>query len=270
MNFEEHQGTGLGRFTSGTSQRRFLVALLLAAMFIAGFLILSNNKKSEKNPADLVNPLMGTDSEYKLSNGNTYPAIALPWGMNFWTPQTRNMGNGWSYTYNDNKIMGIKQTHQPSPWINDYAAFSLMAITGKIKTGENERASWFSHKAEVARPYYYSVYLADYDITAEVTPTERAAIFRFTFPENDSSYILLDGFNKGSMVKIIPSERKVIGYCRNNHGGVPENFHNYFVAVFDHDFTSSQTWHGDTLNLNNLEEEGDHSGAVLGVQDEIG
>ena len=102
----------------------------------------------------------------------------------------------------------------------------------------------------MVKPYYYSVYLADYDVTAEVTPTERAAIFRFTFPESDSSYILLDGFNKGSMVKIIPSERKVIGYCRNNSGGVPANFHNYFVAVFDRDFTSTHTWHGDTLNLN--------------------
>ncbi len=77
---------------------------------------------------------MGTDSEFRLSNGNSYPAIALPWGMNFWTPQTRNMGNGWAYTYDDYKIMGIKQTHQPSPWINDYAAFSLMPLTGKIKT----------------------------------------------------------------------------------------------------------------------------------------
>jgi len=118
----------------------------------------------------------------------------------------------------------------------------------------------------VAKPYYYSVYLADYDITAEVTPTERAAIFRFTFPENDSSFILLDGFNKGSMVKIIPSERKVIGYCRNNHGGVPSNFHNYFVAVFDHDFASAHTWQGDTLNFNSLEEQGNHSGAILGLK----
>ena len=136
----------------------------------------------------------------------------------------------------DYKIMGIKQTHQPSPWINDYAAFSFMPLTGKIKINETERASWFSHKAEIVKPYYYSVYLADYDVTAEVTPTERAAIFRFTFPENDSSFILLDGFNKGSMVKIIPAERKVIGYCRNNSGGVPANFHNYFVAVFDREF----------------------------------
>jgi predicted alpha-1,2-mannosidase len=222
------------------------------------------------DPVELVNPLMGTDSEYKLSNGNTYPAIALPWGMNFWTPQTRNMGNGWSYAYDDYKIMGIKQTHQPSPWINDYAAFSLMPLTGKIRISENERASWFSHKAEVVKPYYYSVYLADYDVTAEVTPTERAAIFRLTFPESDSSYILLDGFNKGSMVKIIPSERKVIGYCRNNHGGIPANFHNYFVAVFDRDFTSTHTWHGDTLNLNDLEEESDHVGAVLGFKTKRG
>src|SRR5664280_2974289 len=270
MNFEDHSDRRFGKFTSGTSKRRFIAGLTALALVIIAFFIQQNSKTSEKDPADLVNPLMGTDSEYKLSNGNTYPAIALPWGMNFWTPQTRNMGNGWCYTYNDNKIMGIKQTHQPSPWINDYAAFSLMAITGKIRLGENERASWFSHKAEVAKPYFYSVYLADYDVTAEVTPTERSALFRFTFPQSDSSYILLDGFNKGSMVKIIPSERKVIGYCRNNHGGVPANFHNYFVAIFDHDFTSTHTWHGDTLNLNDLEQEGDHSGAVLGFRTKRG
>jgi predicted alpha-1,2-mannosidase len=218
------------------------------------------------DPVELVNPLMGTASEYRLSHGNTYPAIALPWGMNFWTPQTRAMGNGWAYTYTDNKIMGIKQTHQPSPWINDYAAFSLMAETGKLKIREDERASWFSHKAETAKPYYYSVYLADYDVNAEVTPTERCAAFRFTFPENDSSFIIIDGYNKGSMVKIIPAERKVIGYCRNNRGGVPENFHNYFVAVFDKDFSFTSTFHGDTVETDVLEQEGFHSGAVIGFK----
>ncbi|HBQ84851.1 MAG TPA: alpha-mannosidase [Bacteroidales bacterium] len=227
-------------------------------------------KESVFDPVELVNPLMGTDSEFRLSNGNTYPAIALPWGMNFWSPQTRKMGDGWGYTYDDYKIMGIKQTHQPSPWINDYAAFSLMPITGTIKTDETERASWFSHKAEVVKPYYYSVYLADYDVTAEVVPTERAAMFRFTFPENDSSFILLDGFFKGSMVKIIPAERKVIGYCRNNAGGVPDNFHNYFVAVFDRDFASAHTWSGDTINLNVLEAESDHAGAILGFKTKRG
>jgi predicted alpha-1,2-mannosidase len=242
----------------------FFYFFLLFSIFFTG--CSPNVSDPEFDPVELVNPLMGTDSEFRLSTGNTYPAIALPWGMNFWTPHTRNMNNGWAYTYNDYKIQGIKQTHQPSPWINDYAAFSVMALTGDLKYKGEERASWFSHKAEVVKPYYYSVYLADYDVTAEVTPTERAAAFRFTFPNNDSSFIIIDAFDKGSMVKIIPSERKIIGYCRNNHGGVPENFHNYFVAVFDRDFTSTNTWNGDDLNLNDLEEEGAHVGAILGFK----
>ena len=219
------------------------------------------------SPVDLVNPLMGTDSKFDLSNGNTYPAIATPWGMNFWTPMTSKMGDGWTYKYDENKIRGIKQTHQPSPWINDYAAFSLMAVTGDLKYQEDERASWFSHKAEKVAPHHYEVYLADYDVKAEVTPTERAAYFRFTFPENKSSHILLDAFAGGSMVKVIPEERKIIGYCRNNHGGVPENFHNYFVAEFDKDFKVHHTWgDGWTLIPEGKEGEGDHVGAIIGFQ----
>ena len=78
-----------------------------------------------------VNPLMGTQSTFELSTGNTYPAIATPWGMNFWSPRTAKMGDGWKYTYTANKIYGFEQTHQPSPWINDYGQFSLMPVTGK-------------------------------------------------------------------------------------------------------------------------------------------
>ncbi len=218
-----------------------------------------------------VNPLMGTDSKYSLSNGNTYPAIATPWGMNFWTPMTSRMGDGWTYKYNENKIRGIKQTHQPSPWINDYAAFSLMAVTGNLKFNEEERQSWFSHKAETVKPYHYKVYLADYDVTAEVTPTERAAQFKFTFPEADSSYIILDAFFKGSMVKILPEERKIIGYCRNNSGGVPDNFHNYFVAEFDKDFEIYHTWYDSwALAKNSLFSEGKHVGAIIGFSSKKG
>lgn len=226
----------------------------------------SLKEHSPVEPAELVSTLMGTDSEYLLSHGNTYPAVALPFGMNFWTPQTRENGNGWGYTYDDHKIVGIKQTHQPSPWINDYAAFSLMPVTGGNRLSEQARASWFSHKAEIAKPYYYSVYLADYDITAEVTPTERAAVFRFTFPESDSSAVVIDAFAGGSMVKVMPGQNRVIGYCRNNHGGVPENFHNYFVIEFDRpiDFWSvaldGKLFPGDT------EKEGDRAQAVIGFR----
>jgi predicted alpha-1,2-mannosidase len=216
-----------------------------------------------QTPAELVNPLMGTDSTYALSYGNTYPAVAVPWGMNFWTPSTGKPGSGWGYMYHDNKINGIKQTHQPSPWMNDYAAFSLMAETGALKIKEDERASWYSHKAEDSHPYGYKVFLADYDVTAEVTPTNRAAQFRFTFPKADDAHIVLDAFDGGSMVKIDPVHRRITGYVRNNHGGVPDNFRNYFVAQFDHDFTVSRTWDDNWQLTAETTREGAHVGAVV-------
>src|SRR5579872_5696833 len=193
------------------------------------------------DPVDFVNPLMGTQSTVDLSSGNTYPAIALPWGMNFWTPQTGKNGDGWQYMYTENKIRGFKQTHQPSPWMNDFGEFSLMPVNG-MKFTEQARASWYSHKAEVVKPYYYSVYLADADVTTELTPTERAVRFRFTFPKTDSAYIVVDAYNRGSHIRLVPGENKIVGYTTRNSGGVAKNFRNYFVIVFDRPFTSMQTW----------------------------
>lgn len=242
---------------------------LLAGLFIA-YMPLAAGARAQTSTtdyADLVNPLDGTDSEFVLSNGNTYPAIATPWGMNFWTPMTSKMGDGWTYAYQGHKIRGFKETHQPSPWLNDYGAFSLMAITGDLKFNEDERASWFSHKAEVARPYYYKVYLGDDDVTAEIAPTSRAAHFRFTFPDSEHSYILLDAFDKGSMVTILPRRRMIIGYAQNNHGGVPAGFRNYFVAQFDHDFDVTDTWgDGWKLNSGTTHAAGDHVGAIVGFR----
>ena len=255
----------------------------LARIFFLLFVVItlkvqSQNKESVNvSYVDFVNPLVGSDSSFELSNGNTYPAIATPWGMNFWTPQTGEMGHGWGYTYDAHKIRGFKQTHQPSPWINDYAAFSLFPETGALKINEDERASWFSHKAEVSKPHYYKVYLADYDVTTEITPTERGAQFQFTFPKSDNAHILVDGFFMGSMVKVIPEERKIIGYCRNNTGGVPDNFHNYFVIYFDKDFEAVQTWNSkdketvDNSKLSNsLEAKGYHAGAAISFKTKDG
>ncbi|WKL50138.1 GH92 family glycosyl hydrolase [Flavobacterium pectinovorum] len=222
-----------------------------------------NSQDKIQDPVDYVNSLMGTQSLPNLSNGNTYPAICRPWGMNFWTPQTGKMGDGWAYTYTDEKIRGFKQTHQPSPWMNDYGQFSIMPVTGKIVFDETERASWFSHKAEVSKPYYYSVYLADYDVTTEITATERAAHFQITFPENEKSSIVVDAFDKASYIKIIPSENKIIGYTTRNSGGVPTNFKNYFVLVFDKPFASNYTWHDKILEKDKLEKTNIHVGAIV-------
>jgi predicted alpha-1,2-mannosidase len=218
------------------------------------------------SPVDFVNPLMGTLSKPSLSNGNTYPAIGVPWGMNMWTPQTGKMGDGWAYTYDADKIRGFKQTHQPSPWMNDYGQFAIMPVTGKMRFNEDDRASWFSHKAEVSTPYYYSVYLADANVTTEITPTARAAQFRFTFPKSDSSYVVVDALDKGSYIKILPKERKIIGYTtKHARGPLPKNFKNYFVIYFDKDFSVAKTWSGKSLK-DGLELESDHTGAIIGFK----
>lgn len=240
-----------------------LLLILLLALVVKGY---SQPVGTVAEPVEWVNPLIGTDSKPSLSNGNTYPAIALPWGMNFWIPQTGKMGSGWAYTYTADKIRGFKQTHQPSPWMNDYGQFSIMPVTGKLRIDEDERASWYSHKAEIAKPYYYSVYLADHDVKTEIAPTERAASFRFTFPKTDSAYIVIDAFDKGSYVKILPKERKIIGCTTRNSGGVPANFRNYFVIQFDKPFAMAQAWHGKTLAKDTLEITSAHAGAVVRFQ----
>lgn len=221
---------------------------------------------ADTSPTSYVSTLVGSQSKHSLSTGNTYPAVALPWGMNFWTPQTGKMGDGWAYTYDADKIRGIKQTHQPSPWINDYGQFAIMPTTGKVVFDEDERASWFSHKAEEARPYYYKVYLADHDVTAEITPTERAAAIRFTFPENDSSMVVIDAFNDGSGVKIIPERNAIVGYTTKNSGGVPDNFKNYFEIVFDTPFTYYATVSDGNIIAGVKNVEANHAGAIVGFK----
>ena len=204
--------------------------LLLIALLVAGC---TAKPEMVTDPVDYVSTLVGTHSHHAFSTGNTYPAVALPWGMNFWTPQSGRMGDGWAYRYDQNWIRGFKQTHQPSPWINDYGQFAIMPVSDASRVNENARASYISHKSEVAKPYYYQVYLADHDINVELTPTERAAAFRFTFPEGENSGIVIDAFDPGAEIQVLREKNAIVGYTTNNHGGVPENFRNWFVIKFD-------------------------------------
>lgn len=235
---------------------------VVCLFFFVSFFVSAQNPINSKDLVEYINPLMGTASSYDLSNGNTYPTIGLPWGMNAWTPQTGNNGNGWQYTYDAKKIRGFKQTHQPSPWMNDYGQFSLMPIVGKGTIDEEERASWFSHKSEIAKPYYYSVYLANHDVTTEITPTERAAFFQFTFPKTDSAFVVIDAFDRGSYIKIIPEENKIIGYSTRYARGKLSNFKNYFVIIFDKPFKNPSLWN-DKTKLKELELSGSHISALI-------
>ncbi|MBD8389334.1 GH92 family glycosyl hydrolase [Dysgonomonas sp. BGC7] len=228
-------------------------------------------KQDETRPSDYVSTLVGTLSTFSLSTGNTYPATAVPWGMNFWTPQTGKMGDGWVYNYAESEIRGLKQTHQPSPWINDYGQFAIMPVNGRNKIDQDSRKSKFSHKSEIAKPYYYSVYLGSHNIMAEVAPTERAAIMRFTFPESNESAVVIDAFDKGSYIKIIPDKNTIEGYTTRNSGGVPDNFCNWFVIEFDTPFTVANVWKdGGDIVTESTEYKGNHAGAIIGFDTKRG
>jgi predicted alpha-1,2-mannosidase len=235
-----------------------IALILMAAGLMAG--CCKPADELVENPVDYVSTLVGSLSEHSFSTGNTYPAIALPWGMNFWTPVTGTMGDGWAYRYDAHQIRGFEQTHQPSPWINDYGQFAIMPVRDAAAVDQDARASWFTHLSEVAKPYYYQVYLADHDINAEIAPTDRAASMQFTYPDSETSGIIVDAYDKGSFIKVLPEQNAVVGYTTRNCGGVPENFRNWFVVKFDKPIEGFTVYAGPTKALEGATEfEGDHA-----------
>ncbi|RYD75926.1 MAG: glycoside hydrolase family 92 protein, partial [Sphingobacteriales bacterium] len=147
-----------------------------------------------------VNTLQGTNSKHELTRGNTYPTTALPFGMHTWTPQTGKNGDGWKYQYFKDAIRGFQQAHQCSSWTRDYAVFSLMPMIDNLVVDENQREAKFSHANEIAKPNYYKVQF-DNRVTTEISPSERGAHLRFSYPEGKKSYLVLDGYIRTSGVK---------------------------------------------------------------------
>ena len=240
---------------------------------LAAILLASCIQKTElvENPVDYVSTLVGTLSEHSFSTGNTYPATALPWGMNFWTPVTGKMGDGWAYRYDTHWIRGFKQTHQPSPWINDYGQFAIMPVRDFRRVDQNARASWYSHKSETASPHYYQVYLADHDINVEISPTDRAVSMLFTYPESEMSGVVIDAYDGGSYIKVMPEENAVIGYTTKNSGGVPDNFRNWFIVTFDKPIEEYTVYAGPDTALDEADShEGPHALAAVRFRTERG
>jgi predicted alpha-1,2-mannosidase len=243
-------------------QRCFsLLSKVWGFSFLITFSLAAQQADTNSNYFDLVNPLIGTLNKGNLSNGNLHPVISYPWGMNHWTPQTGSANDRWIYNYNADKITGFKQTHQASVWLGDYGQFTIMPMTGNLRWTEEERACWFSHKTEVATPYYYKVYLSDYNTWCEFTATERSAKFRISFPATDSAYILVDALKNKSRICIIDSVT-VIGYSTQNNGAVPSNFKNYFTLKFSKPFQSFVLCNNGKF-VKSRDEEDEHCGAYL-------
>lgn len=216
-------------------KKLFLIALLLLG-------IATNTFARQRDLVQYVNTLQGTNSNFGLSHGNTFPATAMPYAVHEWTPQTGKNGDGFKYLYASDRIRGFGQSHQCSPWVSDYAVYTLMPEVGKLVVDEEQRGAKFSHSNEVAKPHYYKVRF-DNGITTEMAPTDRGVHLRFTYPKGQDAWLVLDGYIDRSSIKIDPSHRRITGWV-NNHRFVnhSENFRNYFVIEFDRPFTDYGTW----------------------------
>jgi predicted alpha-1,2-mannosidase len=227
-----------------------------------GLMLLVQTNQAQ-NLVQYVNTLQGTNSKHEITYGNTYPTTALPFGMNTWTPQTGRNGDGWKYQYFKKTIRGFQQAHQCSSWSNDYAVFSLMPMLDSLQVNEDKRATGFTHANEIAKPHYYKVKL-DNNITTEISPTERGAHLRFSYPKSKKNFLVLDGYTGISMVKIIPSERKIIGYVHNGRQ-LRKDVKNYFVIQFDQPIIGYGTWESknNTSASNATDAEGKGIGAYV-------
>lgn len=237
--------------------------VLAVFVFLLPVMVLAERK----NLADYVNTLQGTDSNFDLSHGNTYPTTALPFGMHTWAAQTGINGDGWKYQYQRDTIRGFQQAHQCSPWANDYNVYSLMPVTGELKVDQYGRAARFSHKNEIARPYYYSVNL-DNGITAEFSPTERCAHLRFTYPTKQPSYLVLDGYVGNSYVWIDVENNRITGWVNSRS---MEDYKNYFILQFDQPFLEYGTWNNvdNSISVGDITADGHGAGAYVRFKDGV-
>lgn len=209
---------------------KYFYLVFISVLLLVCFVSFTDMTK-QKQPVDYVNPLIGTDTTKKISRGNTYPAVSVPFAMTAWTPQT---GKGrWIYLYKKNFIQGFRGTHQPSVWRGDYGSISIMPVSGQLQVDTAKRSSKFRHEDELATPYYYRVYLDDYCIVAELTATKYCGFFRFGFPKFVGSYVVINPFPGRGYMEILPEERKIRGYSILKNTAPAKKMACYFVGVFD-------------------------------------
>ncbi|WP_328580628.1 GH92 family glycosyl hydrolase [Streptomyces sp. NBC_00370] len=196
------------------------------------------------HPATCVTTTRGTDSSGDYSRGNNIPATALPHGFNFWTPETNAGTTSSIYTYQqDNNaankpvIQAFGVSHEPSIWVQDHQTFQVMPSGTATPTtaDRTKRGLAFSHDHETAQPDYYGVTF-DNGIRTEMTPTDHAAVMRFTFPTGDDS-LIFDNVNDKAGLTVDKASGTVTGYSDvAGFWGAPRMF---VYATFDRPMTGT-------------------------------
>ncbi|MDF4025809.1 GH92 family glycosyl hydrolase [Luteibacter sp. PPL201] len=195
---------------------------------------------SADRPTDHVDTRRGSNANASFSRGNNFPAVAMPHGFNFWTPTT-NAGSDWIYQYqarngadNRPRIEAFSLSHEPSPWMGDRQTFQVMpaqVTDGAPPLKRDTRALSFSHDDEVAHPDYYRVRFDD-GIVTEITPTDHAAMFRFTFT-GTRGQLVFDNVNGDASVTLDPQGRSLQGWSDVKSRLSAGATRMYFYATFD-------------------------------------
>jgi len=173
---------------------------------------------------DYVNTLRGSNSSPEFSYGNTFPAVAVPFGFNFWTPVTEPNSDRWLYTYAAKHIVGFAVSHEPSPWIADHGSLQVMPMLGQLRVDATARMTPFRHEAETARAHYYSVELPEQGITVEISPTNRASKWRFGFARGGDAYLVFNSIDTvHGLASVDEVTRSIRGYV--DHNGPRLYFH---------------------------------------------
>ena len=121
---------------------------------------------------ETIDTRFGTASKHAFSRGNTLPYTGVPFGMNYYVPQTSDQEGSWFFDPHLPIFQGIRLTHQPSPWIGDYSWLLLTPVTGEI-SGDSlfHRQSSYNPERAIFNPHYLRIFSERYQIETQLSPT---------------------------------------------------------------------------------------------------
>ena len=128
---------------------------------------------------ETIDTRFGTASKHSFSRGNTLPYTGIPFGMNYFVPQTSDQDGSWFFDPHLPIFQGIRLTHQPSPWIGDYSWLLLTPVTGQLGGDSlfHRQSSYDMDKASF-KPHYLKIFSLRYQIETQLTPTCYGASIR--------------------------------------------------------------------------------------------
>ena len=221
--------------------------------------------------------LFGKGSE---EHGQTLPAVLVPNGQNFWTPQTRDTEQKCiaPYYYADSLWQGIRNSH----WIvggctQDYGSFAIAALGGQLRTTPEKRATRFSHSDEVSHPHYYSVTLPDEHLRVELTASAHGAVMRIIPDRDQMVYVVFQpNSDEGEGSVEIDTNNSFVYGCNPVHRiyqgwGEPAGFSGHLVMSYSDKPKDVGTFVADTVYVGETASSGKlQTGAWLSFQGKAG